>query len=302
MSDKAGDGSTAPLHTDASAHCAAAAKAPDLRGRVEDFASQGRRRSDRVLVGIPIEMSATDVHQVRFTVSCITEMVSLHGASVALPQRVSPDHPVIVRRPALDLEVHARILGQLGIRPGLHLYGVAFTEASPQFWGIQFPPDQGDGGFGRTLLMCSECNKQLIFTLNEIEFRVFEANQRLAFGCETCGRNVDWIPVPNEITTRPATLGDGRPQKRKHLRTRMKASACIMGSNHNDEVVEVLNVSRGGISFRGSRLYPLNGWIEFAVPYTRGAANIFVPGRIAWCTENGNNVFDHGVQYVRVTT
>jgi len=118
---------------------AGAARAPETPLRAEDAPSAGKRRSDRVLVAIPIELSATDLHGVRFTEACFTEMVSLHGASVALHRRASPDHPVTLHRRSLDLQVQARILGQLGIRPGFHLYGIAFTEHAPNFWGINFP-------------------------------------------------------------------------------------------------------------------------------------------------------------------
>jgi hypothetical protein len=278
---------------------AATGKAPETPVRAGDAGSLGKRRSDRVLIAIPIDLSATDIHGVRFTEACFTEMVSLHGASVALPRRASTEHPITLHRRSLDLQVQARVLGQLGIRPGFHLYGIAFTEDAPSFWGIAFPPvDESDQSLARTLLMCSECGKGLIFTLNEIEYRVFDANQRLSFGCETCGRNVVWTPVPNKPGAAESRSLPGR-QNRRHTRTKMKAMACIQDSNRGDDIVEVLDISRGGVSFRGSRSYQVNSWIQFAVPYTPGAANIFVSGRIAWRKDVVDDKYEHGVQYVR---
>ena len=137
----------------------------------------------------------------------------------------------------------------------------------------------------------------LIFTLTEIEFRVFEANQRLTFGCENCARNVSWMPVP--VRSPAARSGDGGLGNRKHSRTTMKTSACIQESGYDDDIVEVLNISRGGISFRSPRAYEVNSWIQFAVPYTPGAANIFVSGRVAWRKGPLNDYYEHGVQYVR---
>jgi|SRR5450432_3773338 len=288
-----------PPGSEVSAAGTGSARAPETAVRADDAGSLGKRRSDRVLVAIPIDLSATDFHGVRFKEACFTEMVSLHGASVALPRRASAEQPVTLYRRSLDLEVQARILGQLGIRPGFHLYGIAFTEDAPNFWGIVFPPlDQNDESLARTLLMCSECGKRLIFTLNEIEYRVFDANQRLSFGCETCGRNVVWMPVPNEPTAAESRSGPGQ-QNRRHTRTKMKAMACIQESDRDDDVVEVLDISRGGVSFRGKRGYQVNSWIQFAVPYTPGAANIFVSGRIAWRRELPEQAYEHGVQYVR---
>jgi hypothetical protein len=252
------------------------------------------------VVAIAIDFSATDLRGVRFTEACWTEMVSLHGASVAVSRRASPDYPVTLRRRALEVEVHARILGQLGVRPGLHVYGIAFTDEAPEFWGIRFPPfHEADDSLARTLLMCSECKKRLIFTLNEIEFRVFQANQRLTFGCETCGRNVIWKPVPRDGATEDYESKGNRPNERKHPRTRMKAMACIQESGRDDDIVEVADISRGGVSFRSPHAYAVNSWIHFAVPYTPDAANIFVQGRIAWRKDLENGRFEYGVHYVR---
>ena len=284
----------------ATAGGAAPAKAPEAPLRSDEAQGVAKRRSDRVVVAIPIDLSATDLNGVRFTESCFTEMVSLHGASVALSKRASPEHPVTLRRRALEVEVSARILGQLGIRPGFHVYGIAFTDEALDFWGIRFPPlDQSHDSLAQTLLMCSECGKRLIFTLNEIEFRVFNANQRLSFGCETCGHNVAWIPVPNEAKLAYSSSGTTQPHNRKYSRTQMKALACIQESGHSDDIVEVLDISRGGVSFRGTRAYQVQSWIHFAVPYTPGTANIFVSGRVAWRRDLDDDQYEHGVQYVK---
>src|SRR5882762_558596 len=285
---------------DTSAAATAPAKPPEMPARANESPNANKRRSDRVLVALPVELTATDPNGVRFTEACFTEMVSLHGASVALPKRASAEHPVTLHRRALDLQVKARILGQLGIRPGFHVYGIAFTEDAPNFWGINFPPlDQSDESWARTLLMCSECGKKLIFALNEIEYRVYSANQRLSFGCETCGHNVTWKPVPNQPELAAPGLASAEMENRKHARTRMKAMACIQESGRDDDIVEVSDISRGGVSFRAKRVYPVNSWIQFAVPYTPGAANIFVSGRIAWRKDLEGNSFEYGVQYVR---
>ena len=275
------------------------ARATDSPPLTEESAAPSRSRSDRVMAAIPIEVCGTDLKGVRFTESCLTEMVSRHGASIALPRRMSLEHPLILRRRALSLEVPARILGQLGIRPGFHIYGLTFVEDSPNFWGIHFPPlDENDDSLARTLLMCPGCAKKVVFSLNEIEFRVFDANQRLAAECETCGHNVAWVPVPH-LENSPATSSDIQLQDRKHLRTKMKAMACIQEAERPNQIVEVLDISRGGISFRGSHAYEINSWIHFAVPYTPGAANIFIAGPIAWRKDLPGEHYEHGVQYVK---
>ena len=282
-----------------SADGTAAAPAPETPVRPEEAPNPIKRRSDRVMVSVPIDVIATDIHGAHFEEACVTEMVSLHGATIALANRASSEHPVRLRRRALDVEVRARILGQMGLRPGRNVYGVAFLEDAPDFWGIRFPPpEEGTDSLARTALMCAECNQILLFALNEIELRVFEANQSLTFGCESCGHNVVWMPVPSNSRFRSQRAA-ANPQDRKHARTRMKATACIQEPGKPDDLVEVLDISRGGVSFRGRHPYAVNSWIHFAVPYTPGAANIFVSGRVAWRREMGNGIHEHGVQYVK---
>ena len=75
--------------------------------------------------------------------------------------------------------------------------------------------------------------------------------------------------------------------------------ACIQETGRDDDIVEVSDISRGGVNFRGGRAYQVNSWIHFAVPYTPGAANIFVSGRIAWRKDLEDDKYEHGVQYVR---
>jgi hypothetical protein len=279
---------------------AAASQAPETPLRSEEALGVGRRRSDRVVLALPIKFCGTNLAGVQFTEACHTEMVSLHGTSIVLSRRASSEYPVRLRRRVLDVAVHARILGQLGIRTGFPIYGIAFTEELPDSWGISFPPlsDTNDS-LARTLLKCSSCGKKIIYALNEIEFRVFDANQRLSHSCETCGRTVLWLPVPNEIKLPETGPAGAALQDRKHLLNKMKTVARIQEPDGGEEIVPVLDVSRGGIRFRGSRIFEVNCWIHFAVPYTPGAANIFVPGRIALRKDLEDGQYAYGVQYIK---
>ncbi len=289
---------------------AAATRAPEAPLRVDASQGVGARRSVRITLTVPVEVSGTDLAGHSFTESCHTEQVSLHGGSVVLSRRTSPAQPMTVRRRVLDSEVRARVLGQLGIRTGSHVYGIAFTADAPDFWGVFFPPLGGaEDALARTFLQCSQCQKKAIFALNEIEYRVFEVNQRISHACEACGRPVPWIPVPNEAGTAAAgpegaNLGAPNPagansEDRKRATTKIRAMACIQEPGGGEDVVQALDLSRGGITFRASRAYEVNTWINLAVPYMPGAANIFVAGRIASRKDLPDGQFEYAVQYVK---
>jgi len=276
---------------------AAAAAAPESTG--PEAMGAGRRRSDRVMLSIPIDVTATDLSGMRFTESSRTEMVSRHGASIVLSRAVSLEQVITLRRRVVDEDLRARVLGQLGIRSEGPVYGVAFATDAPGFWGISFPPPaSATDGLPRVLLMCSGCFRQKIFALNEIEFRVFEANQRLSCSCETCDRMTTWSPVPDGISGDGAPPTKG-PQDRQFQRTKVKMMACIQGHGAEGDIVQVLDVSRGGISFLSKRIYEKDTWINVAVPYTPGTANIFVAGMIARKQPSDDEFYEYGVKYVK---
>ena len=279
---------------------AGAAATPAPIAAATDANAVGRRRSDRVMLSLAIEVTATDHKGARFTEASRTEMVSRHGASIVLGRGVSLEQGMTVRRPTLDLEIKATILGQLGIRTEGPVYGVAFVSEAPDFWGISFPPPAAEGDVApRVLLQCVGCIGRRIFTLNEMEFRVFEANQRLSHPCVECSKATTWMRVPT------ATAADGReiskgPQDRLHQRTKVKMMACIQYPGRKDDVVQLMDVSRGGVSFRSDRNYAQDCWINVAAPYTPGTANIFVAGRIARKQPTEDPLcFEYGVQYVK---
>ena len=69
--------------------------------------------------------------------------------------------------------------------------------------------------------------------------------------------------------------------ERKHTRVAMKRiRAYIKRLGQNDDVVEVLDLSRGGVRFLSLVDYQPKAYLEIAVPYTEGGANIFTPARV----------------------
>ena len=89
-------------------------------------------------------------------------------------------------------------------------------------------------------------------------------------------------------------------EKRKHRRLKMETNGCIREPGLEDTLVAIVDVSRGGVKFRTTKKYYAHKWLEIAVPYTRSAANIFVPARITW-TKYGKpgDIHEYGLAYVK---
>ena len=79
----------------------------------------------------------------------------------------------------------------------------------------------------------------------------------------------------------------------------MKTVACVGPLGPRADIVDVENISLGGMCFRSSRTYREDSWVQVAVPYTEGAANIFVAGRIVRSRKINNALTEYGVEYVK---
>jgi hypothetical protein len=98
----------------------------------------------------------------------------------------------------------------------------------------------------------------------------------------------------------PAEAPAAPKNRRRFTRTNLRKTGCVRQPGSDPDVVNVLDMSRGGIRFESKRVYRKFSWVEIAVPYIGGgAAEVFVPGRIARVLENREGKHQYGVEYVR---
>jgi hypothetical protein len=261
-----------------------------------------RNSSDRVAIGIPVVIRGTDLNGREFIERTSTEHISRHGASLVLKRLLGPDQQITLRRTGLGVETTARVVGQVGIRSQGHIYGIVLEDA--HFWGVNFPSATHVNL--RVELRCTCCAVRETAELNEIEAAVLEANKILSRPCSECHATTFWQALAANLQAAcPSRDGESvaapssKTNRRRNLRTALRASACLCQPSGLRDVSRVLDVSRGGISFQTTENYILHSWVELAAPYTEGGANIFVPGRIVWERRVNDEVREYGVQYVR---
>jgi len=251
---------------------------------------------NRICIGVPVDVSGMDLNGQDFLERTQTEYISCGGANLLLNRFLGPDQQITIRRAGSRIEATARIIGQIGIRAHGFVYGIALTSAGSTFWGIHFPP--GSDATKATSIRCSCCMRNETAELNDIETSVLQANNLLSRTCSECNAITFWQQC-DSCDSKPVSGMGSKPNRRKNIRTSMKAAACLCQPTGLRDVAGLLDISRGGISFRSTHSYTVHSWVELAVPYTEGGANIFVPGRIAWERPVSNGVREYGVQYVR---
>jgi hypothetical protein len=258
-----------------------------------NLSSPGTR--NRIRIAVPVEVCGTDLNGQDFLERTQTESVSASGATLLLNRFLGPDQNLVIRRRGSRKEIVGTVVGQIGIRSDGFVYGIAVKGTDSNFWGVHFPP--GSDATHATSVRCTCCLRAESVELDEIEAGVLQANNLLSRACDECCAITFWQQCETTDSVPPRT--GSKPNRRKNVRTSMKASACLCQPTGLRDVAGLLDISRGGICFRTTQTYTVHSWVELAVPYTEGGANIFVPGRIAWERPVSNGFREYGVQYVR---
>jgi hypothetical protein len=273
------------------------------------------RRSDRVFIGVPIRVLGTDVTGEDFEDEGRTVSINRHGATIVLARKLSSVQQITMRNLATRKATKARVVGQLGGQPSGYVYAVALVDPTENIWNIRFPPlNESDKAVVRLLLGCAVCQASEVAYLNELEVEVFEANSNLSRSCQQCNGWTVWKLATPETALdhdRPGALGQPvaspsspearTPNKRQNVRVAMKKiTACIRQAGFEEQIVRVVDLSRGGLRFRSPNTYYEGSRIEVAVPYSRDGANIFVPARIIRFQDLPEAEFkEYGVVYLK---
>ncbi|HVZ18241.1 MAG TPA: PilZ domain-containing protein, partial [Terriglobales bacterium] len=254
----------------------------------------GQRSSDRIRYAFRLHVAGSDSSGYQFSEPIRTEVVTRDGGLIVCPIVMNVGDVITLVRG--DKQVKARIVGQVGILKEEQLYGIQFLESMPAFWGITFSEHRQEAA-GRAVLECGSCSMQQVLPLGEIEMLVFESTKVVAHDCARCGRQTLWM-APS-ILGEPELLTGADAYKqadesgrirvrrspsvndRKYQRISMRnTKACIRRPGYADDVVDVLDLSRGGVHFFSQVDYVKGTMVDVAVPYTNGGANVFVPAEI----------------------
>jgi hypothetical protein len=94
------------------------------------------RRTQRVQIAMPVI-----VRGARFEEATITVAVNAHGCLVMLKSEILRDQHVSLINPKTAEELPSRIVSIGKPEDGKLPVGIEFSEPSPLFWQINFPPD-----------------------------------------------------------------------------------------------------------------------------------------------------------------
>jgi hypothetical protein len=253
---------------------------------------------------------------------CNVQAISAHGCVVQSPGALPGIGEVRLqcegRETSAALTVLPRLIRkrqdrtQIGFEPILYL--CLFVRPDPAFWGQALPratpqPIQ---------LSCSGCGFTTTSRLEPAETMTLLVRSSLARLCPCCGTPSEFRQATQRVEASPfksdpnlvpfgEQIFEMRPQtrtvnERRHKRLATQHSrACIRCAGRDDDMVEVLDISRGGLRFESPRYYEPGTAIEVATHYVEGGNNIFQQARIVRrIRDNGNHWNgEYGVQFVQ---
>jgi hypothetical protein len=100
-----------------------------------------RRRSQRVLMQVPVRIRGTDAQGKTVEEETETLAINAHGALVLLESRLTSGSKVQLqhKKTQEEHECHVAFLGP--VRSGKAEIGLEFSSPHPTFWRVAFPPE-----------------------------------------------------------------------------------------------------------------------------------------------------------------
>ncbi len=98
------------------------------------------RRSERVLIDVPVVICGQSADYREFREETFTVTVSAHGALLMLAANVLLGQKLVIMNPKNHDERQVRVAFRGAAHAGLAQVGIEFPRPAPEFWQIDAPP------------------------------------------------------------------------------------------------------------------------------------------------------------------
>jgi predicted RNA-binding protein with TRAM domain len=102
---------------------------------------KAQRRSQRILLAIRVGVAGERADGQKFSETAFTQVVNAHGGLISIKEPLQAGQTVIVQHAKTGEKVTCRVVEVTSRPEGMYEVGIAFSEASPHFWHVAFPPE-----------------------------------------------------------------------------------------------------------------------------------------------------------------
>ena len=109
-------------------------------------AAQNRRRSERVMLNMPVQVLAENEERQQIQVEAKTLVVNAHGGLLMLKHEIDNGEMIVLTNPETLEEQECRVVYQGEPCEKGQRIGVEFLTPAPRFWGLEFGELSTSGG------------------------------------------------------------------------------------------------------------------------------------------------------------
>jgi hypothetical protein len=250
-----------------------------------------RRRTERILLRIPIEVKGTDADGKAFKEKTYTLAINRHGARVALNSPLEPEAQVTItnlqNKLSCPFRVVARVGKSLGEGPE---WGMECLQPQLNFWGIFFPEKlvrPGQPEVIDTLLECSVCHCRELAQLTLEQYQTIITHPSLSRDCQQCGVITEWkfgyveggrgaaaqVSEHSSSATQTA-LAERRRAKRVPVKMPVRIRL--------EEIGQTENLSTSGVCFSSDLVLRVGDRVQLTVGYDPKGSQKEVPAHVVW--------------------
>ena len=263
----------------------------------------GRRRTERILAPIRIQVIGNDASGVSFAEETVTVSFNQQGARISLTHSLLTDDIVLVKNLENGVEEEFRVVGAFQqVFGSRREWGVEAINLESGIWGVEFAPN-ADSAQPKVLIECAACKTAAQSIVSSIEYEVLLATGLISRHCDRCNETTRW--KPSEQTVTPEILArstgsdsKGKQETRRSRRLKLTMQLRVRNSWGIVDIAQTKDVSKLGLCFISSQRFAPGDEIYITLPYAQNQAPVETKGRVVWTAEGNSGRF-YGVEYVR---
>jgi hypothetical protein len=271
-----------------------------------------RRRSDRLLLTIPLRLEGVDDAGREFEAEARTVILNRHGARIHLQRVLKAGQTVRLANLVNQRMADFRVVGPTepySEKGGE--YAVAKLNPDINVWGIQFPPpSENEVSTPKALVECRVCHTVALLQLTLVEVEVLESAGIFSRQCEKCRQPTPWGHAEKQVAMESppgeeemfrqaqaeAAVSDAN--RRQHRRVSLQLPVLVRDYYGGAEITKTENVSKGGFCFTSEKTYQLGEAVMVICPYDPAGQNIEIRSKIARQRDiEGTSRKIYGVRY-----
>lgn len=268
--------------------------------KVPAIVAKEHRRSERMLLKIPVHVAGIDVHGKSFEERTFTLSISRYGACIWLRNSPRQGDPVTVTNMGTRQSCVFRLC-ESGTDPSGEVtgWGIECLEPHYNFWQIRFPdkpPEPSPQENITALVVCATCHSREVAELSVAQYQYMLERGSMKRDCPDCGAATEWKFILVEMgtaatpeETSAVSLPSGEEKRREK---RILAKLPIRLRHPEDGRIESTlteNVSKSGVCCAASMELNVDNVILLTFEYGAGPSEDENPARIMWRRSMGKN-------------